>query len=253
MLVQLVSLPQGRQTLMIMDFEGKTLAFVAQEQSMQVLQCEWASGCEGLACNALQGPGQDPVNCTCIWLWGKVITLRGHCSPAWLAPSSGCLAIAMLDKIVLYDVEKGCLDANVWSEAECLCWGSRLAVLPRLAQGALQGCDRLLLYVANDDGLILEHTVTAGCRLFAPRLLRVSGDGEFCAAVTGFPRRGKLRYCHLAIVQLATGRLREYSLLDSLLADDLDCEELRVRWTPDCTAVLVSSNDGSRNEVFSFA
>ena len=258
-LLQLVT-PQNSQALHILDFQGRLLAKSTQSQGSGLwgFQCEWAPSGEGIMYHGVLHTGshvrygywtlsQSHAAADCL------TTPLSSIPVTWRAAVPLNLAIAAQNEIFLGVPRSGCQRPTMAVQAGCLGWGACLAVLPRLDASALQGCDRLLLYVEQDAMLTLQHTLTAGDRLFAPQILEMSAHGKLCAAVTGCPRRGRLRYRHLAAVHLASGRLHEYCLLDSQLADDLACQDMSVRWNIASTAVLVSSKDGGCNEVFRFA
>ena len=125
-------------------------------------------------------------------------------------------------------------------------WGLRL-ILPH--SSASMG-----LYSVEGDVLALEHTVAAEAgRQFAAQDLQLKGGGELCATVTGVMSSYCLRSCHLAIIDLASGCLREYPLQAAFEMDTSRDEELRVRWSLSESAVLVSTENGSLSELISFA
>ena len=123
-------------------------------------------------------------------------------------------------------------DYNGWHAV----WGSR-RVLP-----ATDNPNVLHLLSFARGALALERTVRFGeGRQLAGVSLALSADGELCAAVTGTDHL----WCHLAVIHVASGSLCEWPLH----APDL-VSIPRARWSMDCTAVLVSAQDGSRNELF---
>ena len=125
-------------------------------------------------------------------------------------------------------------------------WGARL-VLPHSSS-------ELGIYSLQEGVLVLEHIVTAAAgRQFAEQCLRLTGDGELGATVTGTFSADFVRGCHLAVIHLTSGTLREYPLLSEFVIHRHADEELRVHWSPDCSAVLASSEDGSLSEALSFA
>ena len=245
--------------LMIFSFEGVLLAKgwygIQGIEGMHELQCQWAASGGALT---LHGVSRRQTGLWIgFWRFSETRVIQLPCPMAWLTPSPRHLAIGVQGHVMMIDLQGGGEQTLVPVEgARCIGWGSRLAVLQRLGVPGARlktagqlGCPKLLLYSTQDGAWALQHTVTAGGKLFSSRILEVSGDGELCAAVTGFPRRGTLHYRCLAVVHMPTGRLPEYSLLDAQLADLLPYEDLRVRWRPNSSAVLVSAKDGSHNLV----
>ena len=147
-----------------------------------------------------------------------------------------------------------------WGDPE---WGVRLVLAAFSRQGMMSKfnsyrCDQLQLYTEAQGQLTLAQTVTASPRHFCWAHLDVSADGELLATLTQ-PHLSQnsqgMRDCHLAIVHLATGALQEFALPDSARACDFFYVygEQGVRWTPDGTAVLVSSHCSLCSWLFRFA
>ena len=192
---------------------------------------------------------------------GASVHLEGAATempPVWVTPDSGQLALLSCSEGVAVTIAglQVPLHSTVLAPREafdqhvCVGWGSRMV----LRTGDFDS-PRLLLYRVQHGQLSLQQTVTAGPRVFASGRLDLSADGELAAILTETldPSSGQLLGQHLAVLHLATGCLREYPLLQPQLSDALPHIALRLHWTPDSAAVLVSSPDGSCCELFSFA
>ena len=259
-LLQLVS-SQASQLLAVLDFDGTCIANVEQPTTgLQGLQCHWSPAHYALAIHGT--PAADLAARTLLWLLSGPIAEVAVtiCPLAWSQNAESTLAMSADRHVVFADLLPSKVSSKtvpvpdeVKGEPCCLGWGRQLAVLTSLATEAPWSCDQVHLLAVQDDCLTVQHTVTAGRRLFAPHMLQVSGDGELCAGITGSPNWGKLTNRYLAVVHLASGRLREYALTDMHLADRLDTQHLRVRWSPGAVALRVLSEDGVHNEVFRFA
>ena len=120
-------------------------------------------------------------------------------------------------------------------------WGVRLVLQHSYSE--------LHIFPIDRSEATLKRIITPGDgRPFADSLA-LSADGELCAVVTGsrpahWP--ANLERCHLAVLHLSTETLQEYPLRDWQLK-----ENSRLRWSPDCSAVLVSARDGGCHELFS--
>ena len=130
-----------------------------------------------------------------------------------------------------------------------LVWGSRLCLLADWRKMQLYS-------ITGANALALQQIVQPKYGrhfIFSfNHLLSLAADGSMCAALTGTPVAHKLVRRHLAVVHLASGTLREYPLQDRQLGEVLEPDDLMVSWSRDCSAVLVSSRDGSHNEVLRF-
>ena len=95
-----------------------------------------------------------------------------------------------------------------------------------------------------------DRIVKPALRRFSNWQLQPSLDAFLVAALTGTPCRAELRDRHLAIVDLAKGRMREFLLNTVGLRQSVPVQDLQLHWSPDCGVVLVSSSTNQDMEVF---
>ena len=134
-------------------------------------------------------------------------------------------------------------------------WGSRLAMQTGW-QDAANGYGALEIYSLQGSQFMLQDIISAAPGVFVDRQLHVSDDGELLAALKGTPDSStystKLSDACLVLVSLATGSAREFPL-QGALANDAAPWGLNLRWSADCTAVLVSVERGEMHQLFRFA
>ena len=127
-----------------------------------------------------------------------------------------------------------------WSQTNWVAWGSRLAGIIRYTGGEPL-CRELLVYRVSAVQLTLQAALSVAhpARLFTDALC-LSADGEHCALLTGSVQACQVAESHLAVLHLASCRMREYPLI-GFEAVSLLGRSVRLRWTPACTAVLVTA------------
>ena len=161
-----------------------------------------------------------------------------------MSGDAGCVVVVRAKQLDWSLLPAGAVQSDVCQ----LAWGSRLALLATTTELCL--CSFL------EGALTVEHTVTPrDGRHFTKSALALSADGQLCAAVTGHidPQQHWLASSrYLAVMHLASGSLRELALHHTRLASGPDDCELRLCWTQDCSALLVSAKDASCHELFRF-
>ena len=197
----------------------------------------------------------DMGNCS-IWALGEIcggsiVRVEGPVKLlAWATPLSDRLCLLLGgDQVVIMQHQQAQLRAALARPlASYYCdavWGTCLAVLD---------CSfELQVYSVDEAGLALERIILPGSgRHFARGSIRLAAHGELCAIFTGTVAAEQKSDRHLAVIHLASGCLREFAVQDDVLASTLLDYQVQLRWTQDCTAVLVSAKDGSHNELFKF-
>lgn len=127
-------------------------------------------------------------------------------------------------------------------------WGDRVIVLGSTVPS--DGCNRLRLCSLQDTYPLVQHTLDKG-RAFDDATQQLSAGGKFLAILTGTVTYLMPAYSyHLAVICLATGSMRSYPLLTFQSASS--CVGLRVLWSPDNRAVLVTDELRLHHEVIGF-
>ena len=151
--------------------------------------------------------------------------------------SEGYLKLVQQQQLVQRVFGAGALDSEVCNAA----WGCRLVLQANRTQ--------LHLYSLSGGSLTWERGVTPQPgREYTQHPLTLSANGALCALVTGARRKDSQQLLdHLGILHLASGCLREYSLSGRYMASTV-----KVRWSQDCSAVMVTDVTGSHRRVFRF-
>ena len=196
------------------------------------------------------------------WLVGKFdsspVALGKTTVLAWRTPYTGFVLLAWRErKLAIVSVHSlhsfTELPHLLASPGTQLAWGTRLAMLSCEA-------NLLTLYSLEGSTLVYEHGLSpAGTRQFSAFAFSLSGDGQLLATVTGFElvtqqssvNWGAMTACHLAVTHLASGSMKEHPLI--CLPDPLLLSLATVRWSQDCTAVLVCDGNGPARELIRLA
>ena len=259
-LVQRATL-DGRLALTVLNFFGTNIATLEIDlRSQKRLQCTWASWGHTAVFQALATLHQCP--CSALYRWETNTLHQGHASieVAWSTPSSRPVARAMKwpwSQHLEITAAEGCFELDLPSTPGCWVWGSRLVVLSPAKSSVLHGSAQLQVFAVPEGAsgtvvLAPQRTFAAKETLFVPGVLELAPSGQLCALLTGTPAAwgGRLRKRCLGLLHLTSCKLRQYTLKNFHLADLLDGDKLQVRWSPDSSAVLVSSKDGGHSELF---
>ena len=203
-----------------------------------------------------------------VWAWelsgaGPVLmqTLTTRPEAAWAVPYTGDLVVRQLSSrrrsgaVVLTSLASSqtgsqAPPAEVTSRSDItgVALGARLAVLTSV--GESEDSTLRLLDVQREPFAVLTLRPQAFWP-FTDTALELSADGELCAAVCGVimsdsEGEDDSHEPHLAIIHLASGRQHHFPLSSSL------GQHRTLRWTRDCTAVVVLDDHG-HSQLFDFA
>ena len=266
---------RGRQytVLSVLDFGGRVLHSAEAPAWLHGTHLHWAPSGAAVALVETVDTA-DPEFCAYrAWVWDlsqKRPVLIEETSvrwTAWATPSAASLLVGFEEQQVANHVTSATGQSQQivqlpalqpWTSRErqgAVVWGRKLAVQSGWQQAG-NGYHRLELFSLQGSQLVLQNTISATAGVFADCQLQLSDDGELLAALRGLPdgssRSRTLSRTHLVLVSLASGSVREFPLQGSL-AEGVAQWGVNLRWSADCTAVLVSILQGQVCQLFNFA
>ena len=196
------------------------------------------------------------------WLWRfghelQVLCREASCQVGWAYPAATGVAVMCGSGLVSLRGPSGQVVIPDFrpdlATLRQVVWGASLAVIGHShVRSAYLVCDTLQTYTAQEGGgMALQHAAGAGDRYFDGDIFELSGDGRVVATFSGrLDAEGEMVLAdHLALFELSSGRLIEYSLAALESAGRWGF----LRFSADSTSVLVSDQNCESSLLFDFA